>query len=287
MALVLITPVPGADRETLLRNLTDVQMKLSNVRTGSPSVTERYSKYIRCVADAVRLLRWQVGERDLERLLLTRRYWTLQAMVASPTGMTGDLVDVELEDRTTVLEEAIRTTREEFQRWSRVQRLVMADTSVFCQHPSKLEEMDLAAQVESRGDQIELVVPMAVVDELDTLKQSKDRHLRWRAVYTLAVFDRVAGASGAGQLRSADHSAADKGGIARGEIWIDVLFDLPGHVRLPLADDEIVDRALAVQILSGEDVTFLTYDTGQAMRARRAGLAHVRRLEQDLGEEPE
>lgn len=63
----------------------------------------------------------------------------------------------------------------------------------------------------------------------------------------------------------------------------DVHFDLPGHVRLPIMDDEIVDRALAVQILSGKDVTFLTYATGQAMRARKAGLARVNKLVQDSG----
>lgn len=73
---------------------------------------------------------------------------------------------------------------------------------------------------------------------------------------------------------------------SRGEIWVDILFDLPSHVRLPITDDEIVGRALAVQILSGKEVTFLTYDTGQAMRARNAGLAVVRKLVQDPGPEP-
>lgn len=284
---MLITPVSSADRETLLRNLTEVQTQLANLRSSSPSVIDRFNNYVRWVSESVRLLRWQVSERDLKRLLLTRRYWTLQAMVTSPTGITSDLVDVEIEDRMKALEDAITTTRAEFERWSRVQRLVVADTTVFCQHPSKLEEMDLAAEVECRGEQIELVVPVAVVDELDNLKQSKDRHLRWRAMYTLAVFDRVAGVSGVGQLRAAEHSPLDTGGSPHGETWVDVLFDLPGHVRLPIADDEIVDRALAVQILSGKDVTFVTFDTGQAMRARRAGLARVRKLGQDPGEEPE
>lgn len=57
-----------------------------------------------------------------------------------------------------------------------------------------------------------------------------------------------------------------------------MLFDLPGHVRLAINDDEIVDRALSVQILSGKDVTFLTYDTNQALRARHAGLTNVMHL---------
>jgi len=55
-------------------------------------------------------------------------------------------------------------------------------------------------------------------------------------------------------------SPVDQGGIPSGEIGLDVLFDLPSHVRLSINDDEIVDRALSVQILSGKDVAFLTYD---------------------------
>jgi hypothetical protein len=45
---------------------------------------------------------------------------------------------------------------------------------------------------------------------------------------------------------------------------------------LPIVDDEIVDRALAIQALADRRVTVLTYDTGQAMRARSAGLQVVK-----------
>jgi len=50
-----------------------------------------------------------------------------------------------------------------------------------------------------------------------------------------------------------------------------------GHVRLPITDDEIIDRVLAVQPLAGRKITLLTYDTGQSTRARNAGL-QVRKL---------
>jgi hypothetical protein len=42
--------------------------------------------------------------------------------------------------------------------------------------------------------------------------------------------------------------------------------------RLPDNDAEIVDRALAVQILSGRGVTMVTYDKSMALRARHQGL---------------
>ncbi|GAA2705233.1 hypothetical protein ACFY2R_26535 [Micromonospora olivasterospora] len=53
---------------------------------------------------------------------------------------------------------------------------------------------------------------------------------------------------------------------------MDVVFDPPGHTRLSITDDEIVDRAAALQTLAGRRVRLLTYDTGMAMRGRNAGL---------------
>jgi hypothetical protein len=55
-------------------------------------------------------------------------------------------------------------------------------------------------------------------------------------------------------------------------------------VRLPINDDEIVDRAAAVKPLAGRQVTLLTYDTGQASRGRRAEL-NVIKLSKPVGEE--
>jgi hypothetical protein len=56
-------------------------------------------------------------------------------------------------------------------------------------------------------------------------------------------------------------------------------------VRLPIDDDEIIDRALAIEPLADGKVTLLTYDTGQFTRARSAGLQVVK-LSQEVGDEP-
>ena len=49
-------------------------------------------------------------------------------------------------------------------------------------------------------------------------------------------------------------------------------------MRLPDTDDQIIDRALGAEPLANRKVTLLTYDTGQSMRARNAGLLAVRIL---------
>lgn len=251
---------------------------LSNIRGHGHTAPDLFNAYLRWANGAVRLLSHSVRPTDLEELVLTRRYWSLQDMVSGTVGMTRDLVEVEIDDRIACYDSALSVTRAEFERWDARGRLVVADTSFFHHYPDKLEDADLSRVLGSRDAPVGLVIPMVVIDELERQKTSKEKHLRWRSGMTLAVIDRVAGQQGSGRLREADFSPLQSGGIPRGEHWIDVLFDVPGHTRLSIVDDEIVDRAHSLQLLSGKPVAFLTYDTNQALRARHADLADVKKL---------
>jgi len=191
----------------------------------------------------------------------------------------NDLVGLELTQRVDAFEAAIKALNAQIERWSRPGVFAVADTSVYIEHEDKLEDLDVRPLLKIWEDPVHLLVPIVVVDELDGLKKSKG-HERWRARYTLAVLDRVfASSTGPAQLTSGDFSVLGSGGLPRGEVTIELIFDPPGHVRLPINDDEIIDRALAIQPLAGRDVTLLTYDTGQSTRARAAGLP-VRKLTQ-------
>ncbi|MFJ8966646.1 hypothetical protein ACIRG5_45355 [Lentzea sp. NPDC102401] len=69
-------------------------------------------------------------------------------------------------------------------------------------------------------------------------------------------------------------------------VTIEVLFDPPGHIRLPITNDEIVDRLVQAQALAGQPVTLITYDTGQHFRAQAAGL-RSHRMRNAVEDEPE
>jgi hypothetical protein len=56
-----------------------------------------------------------------------------------------------------------------------------------------------------------------------------------------------------------------------GPVTAELLFDPPGHVRLPITDDEIIARALSVVPLAARPVTVITYDTGMASALARQG----------------
>ncbi|GAA3895929.1 hypothetical protein GCM10022207_75220 [Streptomyces lannensis] len=54
----------------------------------------------------------------------------------------------------------------------------------------------------------------------------------------------------------------------RVEMNVEVVLDQPGHVRLPITDDEIIDHAVAIEALAAREVRQLTCDTGQHTRGR-------------------
>ena len=247
----------------------------------------RYDAYIRWANESERRLRTLLRNTDLEKLILTKRYWALLSMAMSAQAAPiTHVLDNEIDDRVRVLEDVAEALRHRIESWSRPGVFVLPDTSMFISCPEKLEDWDVAATLRVREEPIHVLVPIIVVDELDRLKESGKDRSRWRAGYSLAVLDRVVGgAKGWGRLKAEDFSALDEGGIPRGEVTVEVVLDPPGHTRLPLPDDEIIDRALSTQTLASRAVTLVTYDTGQSMRARAAGLRAIR-LVNPLGPEP-
>ena len=289
---VLVSPRPGVNRENLLNDLRRVYNDVSNLRGGGAgSAYQRLLDYLNWASDAVTSLGNQISSADLDRLVLTRRYGQLLPGVGTMAGtdavkVVNLLVSLELKERVNAFNEAVETLKQHIARWSVSDYFVVADSTFYIEHTEKFEDLDLATVVEFYDGPIHLLFPMVVLDELDGLKRTKDPWVKWRAGHTLAVLDRLfKDGKDVARFRDADPEEQRQTGVRRGEVNVEVLYDPRGHVRLPINDDEIVDRAAAIQALVGRDVRLLTYDTSQASRGRRAGLS-VMKLEQAIGEEP-
>ena len=277
----VITALPGVDLPDLRRALNEVHIRLQNARSTIGPGVDVYNAYIRWVNEAAEHLARLVPSRTLEHLVLTTRYWSLQNHPdTAALQPIQQLLHVELNERDRAFASAVDEVDAEVRRWTHSPGvLVVVDTSFFITHPEKLEDADLAPFLGLREQPIRVVLPILVIDELDNLKRSGDRHTRWRTSYSLAVLDRVLRSStGPAVLRPEDFTAitSQTGGIPRGAVTLEVLFDPAGHARLPIADDEIVARALAVQGNAGRTVRFVTYDTAQSFRARHAGLEAIK-----------
>lgn len=278
---MLVTLYPGANREDVLTTLREIAAAASGPVNAHGPAQARFTVYLEWVSNAIRMLEHRVSEADINRLVLTAGYERLLSAAGALTGADmgtqralNGVLNLELLQRIKALDEAAKDLDSQIRRWTVGTLFTVADTNVYIEHEQKLRELDFAKLLGvPPGTPIRVLVPIVVIDELDSLKRSKDRDTRWRAGHTLGVLDEI--------IRD-----PRKPGQLRTSVTMEVVFDPPGHVRLPISDDEIVVRTCAIQGLVGADVRLLTYDTGMSTRARYAGL-NVVKPTKPLGDEPE
>ncbi|MFE4972648.1 PIN domain-containing protein [Kitasatospora sp. NPDC056651] len=286
---------PGTNRDDALHILGEVSHDIGDLYTESDhyDADELLYEYLKWASSAVRRLEHVVSPADLDRLVLTRRYDQLLTNRSKLSSSSGKLVDgllrLELSQRSRAFAEAVRELQAAVVNLGRVAANVVFDTSVFIHHPKKLEELSFFPLTGKVFGPFRLIVPMVVIDELDRLKESGKTQTRWRARYSLAVLDRIFADNRRGKssatLSSPSPASSASGPRLGDEVIVEIVSDSAHHIRLPNPDDEIVDRALAMEPLVGAHVTLITYDTGQASRARSAGLS-FRKLDMPLGPEP-
>lgn len=293
---MLITPHPGADRGNILQALRKVHEDVSNLHTGGPHDTlNRLLSYLDWANNATRLLTGQIGSKDVDRLVLTRRHQQILSslsVLSSPATakLSNGLVNLELSDRVEQLGAAVKALELAIERRQPGTLHVVFDTNMFIEHPALLTEIDFAELtqawdvVDDWNNAINLVIPMQVIDELDKLKQHSDKLVRWRARDALRVIDELF-PRGTRLVARLDQPTVGRTAL-RFRVVVELLVDPPGHVRLPIADDEIVDRAVSLQGWAGAPVHLFTYDTNQSTRGRVAGLT-VHKLVTDPGPRPE
>jgi rRNA-processing protein FCF1 len=122
------------------------------------------------------------------------------------------------------------------------------------------------------GLPIRLMVPLVVVEELDAQKRHQNGKVRQAArdiLKHLRDLERVSTDSFADVLRLNDR------------VTIEILLDTPSHIRLPVNDAEIIDRAVYLRSLFPMSirVILVSGDVSMEFRAEGAGLEtkHVSR----------
>lgn len=218
-----------------------------------------FNRYLRWANESADQLSRVLGVADVDRLVLTKRHWVLQGLDPASHGDLFRLVYLELDQQIRELESAINDLRAEVGRWAGFgeSTLVVADTNVYLQHKRAFFGIDWRSVAGVSVDEpLTLVVPMVVIDELDTTKRDDLRHYARAALKDLHI-----------AFAGHEQESVAMPGSGDGRLSMRLLSDSPQHVPLPDKDSEILDRSHALAQLSQHLVTVATFDVGMALRA--------------------
>lgn len=213
-------------------------------------------------------LRLVLTRSELDRLVLTPRL----VAIASTPSVSVPLLQMAISELTDAVDRwntEINELEASRERWVAADYLVAPDTNVYMHWPELFNEIDWhgVSKLPVMED-LGVVIPMQIVDELDNLKQrASTTDGKTRARKTMAKIAQLFADSSPSPSRRIHPATNDHGSTT-----LEVLADPIGHERLAIADDEIVSRLVSLQALSNRTVRVATYDFGMAFRARQSGL---------------
>jgi len=271
----MIWPAVGTG-ERLAALLRDAAMSGENCTNGRGD--EVIVNYLEWVGSQVRMLQSVLPPHDLDRLLTSPRYWAVLDNPVPTSTIVASVIE-EVQFRVRLLSAAAEAVSSEVQAWrprsGKFTNLVVPDTNFWMNVDQPLSTFDWQDLLESSpgpsfpssGDEIRVVIPLLVIDELDHLGHRSDKRAKVNGVskYLYGLLGDQPGVTQFIRQRSAGH----------GELTMQLLFEPLGHVRLSNNDDELVERAAVLRDFLGhpaQQVFFVTHDAGAAFRATNRGL---------------
>lgn len=255
----------GVEPSNASRTLRDLVIGASNVRgvAGGPgSATKLRDKYLDWIELAEVQLASLTHRDEVLRMLQTDRYWRIRE-IGEDSVRPWPLVSAEIDYQVAGLERLADDLG------ARVKRLTQApgcitvlDTNVLLefQPPQSVNWLKVIGE-----DDIRLIVPLRVIEELDAKKYSRRTDLADRARRLLSQIEGVLGVGD-----------ADLPCEVRPRVTIEVPVDSSPRRRRNDADEEILETCEELGQLSGHQVTLITADTAMRLRASARSIKVVR-----------
>ncbi|WP_437773483.1 PIN domain-containing protein [Arthrobacter sp. KNU40] len=291
----MIRLFPGVTPQRAIGALNEAVRALENARGSATDGITLFNAYQAWAAEQMRQLLGIVLPDEVDRLVTTPWHWaTFTIDLSQPGGTTRTLIDTLVNEAILRLQREASAIRDESARWLDGDAVAaVLDTNVLLSDAENLESIDWNAIIDIRNPTpILLAIPMAVVDELDRLKQdgkpwnpdgkkdeassgrpsAKPELVRHRARKALRSLE-----AHLEDLQTARQLSSSVERVVPSPLWLTLIRQDLGHVPLAHTDSEIIDRALSV-VPFVQSVHLVTSDTGMLFRARQAGLlaAHPR-----------
>ncbi len=277
----------GTNPTAAVQVLSNAAMQAGNVLGTSASAIDLFNHYLAWATTQERSLANMFPQREVERLLTTRRYWTIQTMDPIAYGAAlRDLIHLEVNARVTAFNAAKEALESEIAVWnpaatessfSEQLHAVVVDTNVLMRSKGAPTTTDWSALAGTRPTQsLAITIPAVVIEELDDLKHSNGKMTfdgeshdrRWLATLALRWLQNLFPSDGQrAVIREAAMGAA--GPIP--QLYAVLMFDPLDHISLPKPDSEIIDTALRLQPFA-KSVSLVSYDAHMIFTARHLGL---------------
>ncbi len=278
---------PGVDPVSASRVLADAAREANNVLGTGGTPIDLFNGYLAWAVAQERLIAGSFPEREVERLLTTRRYWTIQNMDPAAYGASlTSFITLELNSRIATFDAERAALGADLAVWNVPSmpgtfaehlHAVVVDTNVLMRHRGNMTELDWPTIAGTHPTQsIAVTIPETVVAELDNLKHSNAKMTfdgvahdrRWLATLALGWLDRTfPDVERRALIREA--ATSEIGPVT--QLYAVLLSDPLGHVSLPKPDSEIIDNALRLSPLA-KSVTLASYDSHMIFTARHLGL---------------
>jgi rRNA-processing protein FCF1 len=268
----------GVTVEQAVQELGEIIQDSQPQNAGAPpDLRVKLNSYLNWVYGAQARLRLSFADSELEDSLLARAYWHVSMASIPPSPELGRLIDEELvfqaghpgvpDDRGGRFGEAADRLRSLRRLADRAGRICVPDTNALL-HYTRLDQLPWPERLGQPV--VRLVVPLAVIDELDNKKYARREEFQQRARELLALIDRY------------ETAAPDAYAQVRQGVTFEILPDEPGHSRAVSTDEEILERCEFLAQVTGTPVTLVTGDSGVRINARARGIEVVKLGDEDL-----
>ncbi|MGD8193373.1 PIN domain-containing protein [Herbiconiux sp. P18] len=257
--------------------LTSLLLGLTKVGERSPSILDIPSSpemwtllgdpshiatsYMMWVEDAEETLALIYEDRNVAQRLHTERYWRIRDIEPDNTGRPTEMVVAEREYQAHRLN-GLLSQLQEFAAalsYGRDESFLMLDTNVLV-HGKLFTEVDWT-QFTGYGS-ASILLPLAVIDELDKLKDSGRAGPSEKARATLRELHKVISGS-----------TSPDAYVVRPSVALRLVTEPRNHHRLSRVDDEIIRQATYFNALTENRVKLVTRDRGMSVRASYASLS--------------
>jgi len=239
----------------------DLANEVDQLSQGLPNDdTNLINRYIGWVSSVQRMLRHYYVSTDLTRLHTTR-YWHLHDLMhVQGSRRIPEMVRDEAEVQCDWLKREADDLQQRADRFGEypTAMLVIVDTNIFL-HGELFDQIPWRAWLPVK-EPIQLIVPIRVIDELDSQKFRGEKPRARKALRAL--------------LQMTDERPNVAASMGDG-VTIETYVPSGPRQEMASGDTEILDTCEEIRTFSGRNVTVLTRDVGMDLRARNAGFLAV------------